>query len=80
MRVVGYVRVSTDRQAEHGLGLQVQRKALADWCRTGGHRVTTGEPVIDVSEGNDWSQVRVWWDPASSMGASTYPAYGFIAP
>ena len=49
----------------------------ANWVH---HRVTTGEPVIDVSDANDWSQVRVWWDPANSMGVTTYPAYGFIAP
>lgn len=49
----------------------------ANWVH---HRITTGEPVIDVSPGNDWSTVRVWWDPAGSMGATIYPAYGFIAP
>lgn len=49
----------------------------ANWVH---HRITTGEPVIDVSANNDWSAVRVWWDPAGSMGATTYSAYGFIAP
>ena len=49
----------------------------ANWVH---HRVTTGEPVVDVSDANDWSEVRVWWDPAGTMGATTYPAYGFIAP
>ncbi len=49
----------------------------ANWVH---HRITIGEPVIDVSPGNDWSAVRVWWDPSGSMGATTYPAYGFITP
>ena len=49
----------------------------ANWVH---HRITTGEPVIDVSPGNDWSAVRVWWDPIGAMGATTYPANGFIAP
>ena len=49
----------------------------ANWVH---HRVTAGEPVIDVSDANDWSQVRVWWNPTGSMGATTYPAYGFISP
>ncbi|MDT7952271.1 MAG: CHAP domain-containing protein [Acetobacteraceae bacterium] len=49
----------------------------ANWVH---HRVTLGEPVVDVSDANDWSQIRVWWQPAGAMGATTYPAYGFIAP
>ena len=67
----------------HVAVVQSQRSAReitvdqANWVH---HRVTTGEPVIDVSDANDWSQVRVWWDPAGAMGATTYPAYGFIAP
>lgn len=33
---------------------------------------------IDVSPNNDWSQVKVWWPPSRQMGATAYPAYGFI--
>ncbi|MDE2334369.1 MAG: CHAP domain-containing protein [Rhodospirillales bacterium] len=36
--------------------------------------------VVDVSPGNDWTRVRVWWPPAHSMGITTYAAYGFILP
>jgi DNA invertase Pin-like site-specific DNA recombinase len=39
LRLVGYLRVSTDRQAEHGLGLDVQEAAIRKWARAGGHRV-----------------------------------------
>ena len=39
MKVVGYVRVSTDAQADKGFGLDVQRKALRDWCSTNGHKL-----------------------------------------
>jgi surface antigen len=38
------------------------------------------QPVIDVSEDNDWSLVRVWYSPVGTMGAHAYPAYGFIVP
>lgn len=34
--------------------------------------------TIDVSPKNDWSQVKVWWPPLRQMGATAYPAYGFI--
>jgi surface antigen len=36
--------------------------------------------VVDVSEENDWSVVRVWWPPVGQLGAHEYAAYGFIAP
>jgi DNA invertase Pin-like site-specific DNA recombinase len=39
MRLIGYIRVSTDRQAEEGLGLEVQQDALRSWARSNGHRV-----------------------------------------
>lgn len=40
MRLVGYLRVSTDRQAELGMGLEVQEEAIRQWARREGHRVT----------------------------------------
>ncbi len=49
----------------------------ANWVH---HRITQDESVIDVSDANDWSRVRVWWDPAGAMGAWTYETFGFIAP
>jgi hypothetical protein len=36
--------------------------------------------VVDVSERNDWSEVRVWYPPTATLGIHTYPAYGFILP
>lgn len=36
MKVIAYCRVSTDKQAEHGLGLVVQRKAITAWAKANG--------------------------------------------
>jgi hypothetical protein len=36
--------------------------------------------VVDVSEANDWTEVRVWWPPVGQLGAHQYPTYGFIHP
>jgi hypothetical protein len=44
------------------------------------HRIEKDQPVIDVSENNDWSEVRVWYEPVNAMGRRVYPAYGFILP
>jgi CHAP domain len=53
------------------------RVTQANWVR---HRVYADMPVVDVSAENDWTLVRVWWPPAGQMGATAYPAYGFILP
>jgi hypothetical protein len=44
------------------------------------YRITDGQPVVDVSPGNDWSAVRVWWPPSDRLGMTIYPTYGFILP
>lgn len=38
MRLVGYLRVSTDKQAD-AFGLDVQRKAITAWAKANGHRL-----------------------------------------
>lgn len=37
MKLASYLRVSTDAQAEHGLGLDVQREAIQGWADRAGH-------------------------------------------
>jgi hypothetical protein len=49
----------------------------ANWVH---HRVTSDQPVVDVSRNGDWSAVRVWWPPIGRMGTSTYATYGFVRP
>lgn len=39
MRLVAYIRVSTDRQAEKGFGLDVQRQTVKAWAKAHGHRL-----------------------------------------
>jgi DNA invertase Pin-like site-specific DNA recombinase len=41
MRVVTYLRVSTDRQAEQGFGLDVQCKQVRGWVKSQGHRIVS---------------------------------------
>jgi len=50
----------------------------ANWLNRG--RVHRDLPVRDVSTGNDWSAIRVWYLPGNTLGKRTYPAHGFIHP
>jgi surface antigen len=53
----------------------------ANWASGSGRgRVARDQAVADVSAGNDWSVVRVWYPPAGSFGTTAFPAYGFIHP
>lgn len=53
------------------------REILIDQANWEPGRITRGVPVVDVSEANDWSAVRVAYGSKSSFG-SVYPTYGFI--
>lgn len=37
---IGYVRVSTEDQAEHGVSLEAQRERIAAWCTANGYLLT----------------------------------------
>lgn len=52
----------------------------ANWSRLNGQRghVEQDVTLTDVSPGNDWSQVRVWFGTSRAMGSTIYPVYGFI--
>lgn len=36
--------------------------------------------VVDVSRNNDWTAVRVWYEPGEQLGMRVYATYGFIMP
>ncbi|HEY2658487.1 MAG TPA: CHAP domain-containing protein [Caulobacteraceae bacterium] len=64
-------RVLTDR---------VIQVTHANWSVIDGSRgqVEKDVTVVDVSHAGDWSQVKVWYDPARDLGSTVYPTYGFI--
>ncbi len=51
----------------------------ANWAPRGGlkGRVDTDVMVQDISDDNDWSSVRVWYDKADQFG-KPYPVAGFV--
>jgi surface antigen len=52
----------------------------ANWSPINGRRgqIERGVRAIDVSPGNDWSQVRVWYHPLQALGKTRWPVHGFI--
>ena len=52
----------------------------ATWSPIGGRRGQIEDNVraIDVSPGNDWSEVRVWYAPLGDLGTTHWPVNGFI--
>ena len=54
----------------------------ANWSTIDGGRGHIEEDVrvIDASEANDWSRVRVWYTPNAALGTTQWPLNGFIYP
>jgi DNA invertase Pin-like site-specific DNA recombinase len=52
VKLVAYLRVSTDKQSEEGLGLEVQEQAIRRWARKSGHRVVDVFTDAGVSGSN----------------------------
>ncbi len=52
----------------------------ANWSPINGRRgqIERGVKAIDVSPANDWSEVRVWYDPLQGLGTTAWPVQGFI--
>jgi hypothetical protein len=48
----------------------------ANWSSPG--QIEDNVRAIDVSSGNDWSEVRIWHGPSGKLGARHWPLYGFI--
>lgn len=54
----------------------------ANWSPINGRRGQVERDVLamDVSPNNDWSQVRVWYDPLNDLGGTAWRISGFIYP
>ena len=51
--LVSYVRVSTDRQGKSGLGLDAQRRAIADFASAHGYEIVAEFQEIETGKGSD---------------------------
>lgn len=67
MKLAAYLRVSTDRQAEHGLGLDVQRATIKEWARANGHRIVLWAQDAGVSGSNGLDAREGLFDAISAV-------------
>ncbi|MDB5438835.1 MAG: domain containing protein [Caulobacteraceae bacterium] len=72
---LGHVAVVSKVQSD-----RIVQVTHANWSVIDGSRgqVENDVTMIDVSPDNDWSQVKVWFDPADNLGSTVYKTYGFI--
>jgi surface antigen len=54
----------------------------SNWSPINGRRgqIENDVEAVDVSPNNDWSEVRVWFDPIQALGGTHWPVQGFIYP
>ncbi len=69
----GHVAVVTEI-----LSSRMIRVDHANWLNHG--EISLNVPVLDVSQDNDWSEVRVWNIPSGQWGVRVYLSQGFIHP
>jgi DNA invertase Pin-like site-specific DNA recombinase len=55
---IGYVRVSTSKQGESGLGLESQQAAVESYARTNGLRLVTTYTEIETGKDNERPQLK----------------------
>jgi DNA invertase Pin-like site-specific DNA recombinase len=69
-RIVSYYRVSTARQGQSGLGLEAQRKAVADYLNGGQWEVVSEFVEIESGKREDRPELKKAMDHARRTGAT----------
>lgn len=67
MKVISYLRVSTDKQAEEGLGLEIQRQKIAAWAKASRHRIVARYSDEGISGSNGLEGRRALADALSAL-------------
>lgn len=78
MKVVAYLRVSTDRQAEEGFGLEIQKSAIQAWAKANKHKIVGwfSDEGISGSNGIDTRvALHEGFDVIRSGGARGFVVY-----
>ena len=57
-----------------------RRTILVDHSWLEGDVLHRGMKVVDTSPNNNWTSVKVWYEPSDNLGLRAYPTFGFIYP
>jgi DNA invertase Pin-like site-specific DNA recombinase len=69
-RIISYFRVSTQKQGQSGLGLEAQRKALADFLNGGRWEIVAEFVEVESGKRDDRPELRKAIDHARRTGAT----------
>ena len=71
-QAIGYVRVSTEEQAESGLGLATQRQRIEAWCIANGYELVNvfEEPGVSGKSTKRRKKLKAALDAACEQGAA----------
>lgn len=75
-KAIGSMRAGHVATVSQVVSDRIIKVTHANWSTPG--KVESDVEVMDVSAGNDWSKVRVWFKNLHDLGNSSYPVYGFI--
>ena len=78
MKVTAYLRVSTDKQAENGYGLEVQRQGIRKWAKANGHQVVSWHADEGISGSNGLTTREALGDALHDL--ETGRAAGLVVP
>lgn len=79
MKVVAYLRVSTERQARDGYGISAQRTDIRRWAKSEGHRVVGWYPDEGVSGANGIDAREGLFDAIAAIKSGTADAIVFTS-
>ncbi len=69
--LAAYLRVSTDRQAEHGQGLDIQRATIRHWAEENGHQIVLWTHDAGISGSNGLDDREGLFDAISAVQDGT---------
>ncbi len=79
LRVAEYVRVSTDRQARDGWGLEAQRDEIRRWAKANGHRIVSCYADEGISGSNGIDAREGLFDAIAALKAGSADAVVFTS-